>query len=87
MRTGPLTARPPSAQGTLGAPKMPKPSSLDPEALKRWTAWYTVSGMTEEQAMLAYSEKVIELYLSEPTHAAAPDNRARTDRPAPRPAS
>jgi len=52
-------------QTTFGAPTMPKPSSLDPEALQRWTAWLRVSKLTHTQAMLGYCDRVLELFLNE----------------------
>ncbi|KAL1499082.1 hypothetical protein AB1Y20_013596 [Prymnesium parvum] len=42
---------------------LPKPSQLDPDALQLWTAWYHFSGLTPEQAMLEYCDRVIDLYL------------------------
>lgn len=41
---------------------MPKPSSLDPEVLRLWSAWYLISGYTKEQAMLEYCRRVLQLY-------------------------
>ena len=61
-----------TSQGTLGPPKTPKPSELDPIALARWSALYRVSGMTLHQARLSYIDAVLNLYLSAPPVARHP---------------